>query len=708
MRATPRLAVALALLTAAILLDSPATSVAVSQASSSQVQLVLPLRVDEPGLERFTLEVSTPASPRYHHYASIATLSRRFGASPTTRSRVVSWLKAHHARDVRVDATGDLAEATMDSATARRLFVSPRSARVAAGSTSSGPVVPAELRGAADGVFGVDREHLPLAGELELPQAGVPAAADSGQPSSELPRTGTPSGCAAGQSAGETGGDPTTAAFTPNQYLDAYDFSAFYTNGLLGQGQRVALIDTDGVKSSDVRAFTDCFAPGARIPPITQHAVGINHLPPPGGEATLDAEVLTAAAPGLAGIDVYETKPYIADVLKALTAPLQRRRNHPEVISVSIGSCEPVVRKALGKSGLKASQYALEAATSSGVTVVAASGDTGSAGCQRRAGPPVRRLAVLYPASSWFVLGVGGTNLYLTAQNQIADEVVWNDADLHLGAGGGGLSKIWTRPGPQAAVVNVNERAVPDVAMLADVRPGYAIYCTTRDCRRSSPASPWLRAGGTSAAAPLLAGGLALVDQVLKVRHQEYLGYVAPLLYAAADYFGQSFHDVTRIGNDVGPFLPGGDPLGCCRAHAGYDDASGLGSVDVGQLANVALQAEPHYLGAISARVPHHQHPAAHNRLLVRITCSQACHAVVDVAVAIGKSRQFELYSSAISLPQGGSRTVRLRFTAAELGRLRRALHHQVRVSAEAYGVITDSHGKFEKYSAPVPFTIKS
>src|SRR5205807_9105585 len=106
------------------------------------------------------------------------------------------------------------------------------------------------------------------------------------------------------------------------------------------------------------------------------------------------------------GIDVYETKPYIADVLKALTAPLQRRHDRPAVISVSIGACEPVVRKALGRSGLIASQYALEAATSSGVTVVAAAGDTGSAGCQRRGRPPLRRLAVLYPASSWFVTGV--------------------------------------------------------------------------------------------------------------------------------------------------------------------------------------------------------------------------------------------------------------------------------------------------------------
>ena len=72
---------------------------------------------------------------------------------------------------------------------------------------------------------------------------------------------------------------------------------------------------------------------------------------PPGGEATLDVEVLDAAAPGLKGIDVYETKPSASATLRALTAPLQNRGFKPQVISASLGLCEPDVFLAIGLEG---------------------------------------------------------------------------------------------------------------------------------------------------------------------------------------------------------------------------------------------------------------------------------------------------------------------------------------------------------------------
>ena len=46
----------------------------------------------------------------------------------------------------------------------------------------------------------------------------------------------------------------------------------------------------------------------------------------PGGESTLDLEVLDAAAPGLSAIDVYEAGAGAADALEALTAPLGTRQ----------------------------------------------------------------------------------------------------------------------------------------------------------------------------------------------------------------------------------------------------------------------------------------------------------------------------------------------------------------------------------------------
>ena len=696
------------------------SSGAAHSGSRPQLQLVLPLRVNAAGLESFDLAVSTPGSPQFGRYESVATISRRFGASPSARRRVTTWLRSHGARNVRVDATGDLAEATMTAPAARRLFAAPGSAGVAASTRSTAPtaLVPRALRGAVRAVLGLEPRPVSLASGVNLRNTAAGAwASRSGQPSSELPRTGTPGGCAAGQRAGEVGGVTGTAGFTPLQYLTAYDFIPLYGADLKGQGQRVALIETDGVRSSDVHQFVDCaWGPGTPSPPVHQYRVGTGRLPAPGEEATTDAEVTAVAAPALAGIDLYETRPDITHVLEAITAPLQHPDRIPAVISVSLGACESVVRAALGRAGLTASQYALEAATAAGATVVAAAGDTGSAGCQKNHRPPERRLAVLYPASSWYVTAVGGTNLDLTSKNQIADEVVWNDTHQIQwndpssggGAGGGGVSRIFFRPPFQKGLVKQNGRGVPDVAMLADVRPGYAIYCTSPDCR-ASPTYPWASVGGTSAATPLFAAGIALVDQALLAQDKEYLGFLNPLLYAVGAK-PPLFNDVTRIGNDVGPSLPGGGPLGCCTAHTGYDEASGLGSINMAVLEQVSLSVQPHRLGDIRVRVLPHQHPLARNLLRLRISCSQACHAIGDVVVRPQEkgARSLEIVSQRFHLDQRGSKTVRLRFTPAQLRYLRSAKAHHHTIKAIAEGVLTSPAGAFEKYSPPVPFTITS
>ncbi len=693
-------------LAAACAVSALGPGLAASASARQPLQIVLTLRVDDAGLQRFAWAVATPGSSEYRRYQTVSALARRFGAPPRERRAVISWLKAHGASHVRIDATGSLAEASMDAAQARRLF-SGNASVAAFGPDAASRRVPPQLRGNVTGVLGL--EPTPIATQAGLRvRAGPGATAAASQPSSELKRSGTPSGCAGGVGAGEVGGDPSTAAFTPIQYLTAYDFGPLYSSGLFGQGQRVALIEADGVKRSDLATFASCW--GLRVPRLKEFHVGVRRTPAPGGEATLDAEVLNAAAPALGEIDLYETKLDITDVLTALTAPLDRQRNPPSVISVSLGACDPVVGAALGRAGLQASQFAIQTATSAGITVVAASGDTGSAGCQRTGRPPLHRLAVLYPASSWFVTAVGGTNLFLTGSNQIADEVVWNDAGLHLGASGGGLSSIWTRPPYQNGIVAANSRAVPDVSLLADIKPGYAIFCTTRDCRRGGHTG-WLSAGGTSAAAPLFAGGLALINQLLKARNQEYLGFINPLIYSIGEsqLRSQYLNDVTRIGNDIGPFIPGanGRPLGCCTAGPGYDEASGWGSVDLAQLARFAIFAQPQSLGAIRVVLPPHQHPLAKGSLTIRISCSRSCYAIGYVVIRPPHSGPISVYSHGFHLGHAGSKRVRLRLTRPQLRKLRSALAHGP-IKALAYGVLTNSHFSFQKYSAPVSFAITS
>src|SRR5262249_6415447 len=127
-----------------------------------------------------------------------------------------------------------------------------------------------------------------------LPHAPATFSKD-GSPSGYLNRTGTPSGCAG--AIGDQG-------LTPNQHLTAYDYAPLHASSITGRGERVALIEIDGYKYSDLRTFASCFH--YPIPAINAYAVGIPRALAPGGESTLDLEVLDAAAPGLKEIDVYE------------------------------------------------------------------------------------------------------------------------------------------------------------------------------------------------------------------------------------------------------------------------------------------------------------------------------------------------------------------------------------------------------------------
>ena len=74
--------------------------------------------------------------------------------------------------------------------------------------------------------------------------------------------------------------------------------------GFEGQGERVALIEIDGFRYTDLRNFSKCF--GLATPAINGFGVGLKKPLAPGGESTLDLEVLDAAAPKLKAVDVYE------------------------------------------------------------------------------------------------------------------------------------------------------------------------------------------------------------------------------------------------------------------------------------------------------------------------------------------------------------------------------------------------------------------
>ena len=607
--------------------------------------LDLPLRTDTAGLARFAAAVSHPSSPEYGLYQPVTMLSRRFGATTAQRRHVVSYLRSVGATGVSVDVTGQFADATMPASTAATVFgTGLASFRVATASgvqrfvaPTAAVHVPAALAGSVTGVIGLDTEPFRQPQPAPLPGAERPATAlgglrgllarwSSGSAFSSSaatglnlgsgysPRTGTPSGC--------PGALAQPNGFTPNQYRQAYNIGVAPAVTSDGRGERVALVEIDGFKPSDITTFARCF--GLPTGRINVFHVGIHRNLTPSFESTLDLEMLAASAPGVysRGVDVYQTVPTGSVVLRALTAPLRRPNNRPDVISASLGICEPnlVGDVSIGRAGADAFSRTLEVAAAAGITVISSAGDSGSTACPNPTTTselPFRSKAVSFPASSPWVTGVGGTNLALTAGNGIAGEVVWNNAPALPDAGGGGYSRLFPRPSYQRGFTRSRRRVVPDVSILADPFPGYLIYCSARPgCVNRAHHDRWTPFGGTSAGAPLLAGSFALVDAELRTHGYPNLGFANPLLYkiARSKLRHVVFRDVRVGSNDVFK----GRGVGCCSAKRGFDAASGLGSLNIGALI-FAAAVETHRYARLAVHVPRQ-----HRVLRARTTIARA------------------------------------------------------------------------------------
>ncbi len=579
-------------------------------AAGKRLDLSLLLRADDAGLTRYATAVSNPGSSLFGRHLSQSEVARRFGPSAADRGRVIGWLRSRGLQ-AAVAPGGFSIDTSATVAQAQRLFSTRIGAfRSSAGERFVAPVsrssLPAELKGVVVGVDGlsdraVARGNSSVASAAQLPPGGLqPLTPEQSRVvnyrmraagSSIRANLGTQAGCAAGRANGAPVSDEQyIPAYTPNQYLDAYGISRLHDRGFRGQGQRVALVEIDGFKRSDLTAAAACF--GFRAPPTTIKRVNIRRNLPPGPENTLDLQVLAAVAPGLKEIIVFQgaatSYGLNRQYASAVALPSSRRAT---VISSSIGSCE--IGEYGGGPDIRALQRTFKQAAAVGITVAVATGDTGSTGCSAGAGnsAAIALPSAGYPASSPWVTGVGGTNFTLDSRNRITEEVVWNHAPIEFGAGTGGPSLIFRQPswqrGPGVGT-NTGARATPDIAMLADNTPGYSIYCTaTEGCGGAG----WITVGGTSAAAPLFSGIMAIANQQAKRAGQPRLGHINPRIYRLA---GQKstrnavFRDVTKVGNDLGvmigpEYLGNNQPVGCCPATRYYDWASGWGSVKAPQ-----------------------------------------------------------------------------------------------------------------------------
>jgi hypothetical protein len=211
--------------------------------------------------------------------------------------------------------------------------------------------------------------------------------------------------------------------------------------------------------------------------------------------------------------------------------------------------------------------------------------------------------------------------------------------------------------------------------------------------------------GGTSAATPLLAGGFALVDQML--RHDELLGLglANPLIYRFAQRPPGGtpvFYDVTTGSNDVGPYIQADQQaLGCCTAAAGFDEASGWGGINLDQFALDTVAAQPP-LATVRVKLPAHQRPDVADGVAASVSCSRGCDIGLRADVTIGRREPFAANSSLVHLGAEGSRTLTAEFNDAQLREVKAALKAHQRVTAEVTASVVDPAGQAERQSATV------
>ena len=241
---------------------------------------------------------------------------------------------------------------------------------------------------------------------------------------------------------------------------------------------------------------------------------------------------------------------------------------------------------------LRLGERLLIEAAALGITTLAASGDLGFQGCF------TNKPGALFPSSSPFATSVGGTDLTLTAANQIAAQVVWSTFATQgdqVGTGGG-RSKVWQRPsfqrapgiGPQLQQ-GKETRLAPDIAAMASFTPGIAVF--------DQHSGGWGGGGGTSAATPLEAAIVALVIEQERKAGRPRLGLLSPLLYTLARGrgYGSIFYDVTKGTSSRRPNSAIGQTPAGGAAQPGYDLATGLGSLNATAFADAAASSQdPH------------------------------------------------------------------------------------------------------------------
>ena len=419
--------------------------------------------------------------------------------------------------------------------------------------------------------------------------------------------------------------------FTPTSMRNSYNVGPLYAAGHTGQGVTIAIIDSFGNPNmaSDLNVFNTqmglphmCGEPNvacSAATPTFQHVYfngkTMVKAPPSGSKGTgLQTRNIWALETAL-DVEWAHTIAPMANILNVTTNPAETLGvqgfppmmnaeqyivdNHlATVISQSFGSAEEAFGSTQSLLNLR---HAFISAQANGVTVLASTGDFGTANTGKT---PVKNPTTIpfptvqWPSSDPLVTGVGGTYLCtdpvtgttvdtvdppVNCQNQPNREIAWIDS-------GGGFSHVFAKPDYQNTLpagstpIGATTRGVPDVGYQASSRTGVLVYDTAPGdaesgliCPSGDPCSAgWYVVGGTSASAPQWAGLVAIANQIAG----HGLGLINPKLYSLASgpNYGTYFYDVTTGNNQADPDVPG------FPATTGWDPVTGLGTPNAANL----------------------------------------------------------------------------------------------------------------------------
>lgn len=296
----------------------------------------------------------------------------------------------------------------------------------------------------------------------------------------------------------------------------------------------------------------------------------------------LDVEVVAGICPK-ANIAVYFAQWGEQGWLTALDAAVHDQTNHPTVLSVSWGNAEDA--GIWTDQAMEQINQTLQDAAMLGVTVCAAAGDDGSSDAVSDG-----HAHVDFPSSSPYALAVGGTTI--TAKTGAQPDVAWKEGDGlradNGGSTGGGVSAKFPRPAWQAdvQVMSVNPgaiigRCVPDLAANADWNASPYLLVVDGQAQPN---------GGTSAASPLVASLLTLINAERAKAAAPPVGYLTPVLYQPS---GRNGSTIGAVGcTDVQSGENTTDSIGGYTAGPGYDAVSGWGTPNGVKLASaIPMQA---------------------------------------------------------------------------------------------------------------------